>query len=408
MALTNTGAGITRQRSHVQKGSLMPTQSRLGLLLLMAAAANGCRFVSTPLVAAHTAPAMSDDSTPAAPSSDAALESAGNGASSALVPASAGHSATIDAGVPPADPAGSGAGAGGIAADAGTGGAGGALGSAAGSDAGGNVVAPPSRSPLTGIMVPTTRDKVTEQPVFDVTHPTDLTQLPGSLPVLVWANGACLRSDVTWRPLFDRWASAGFVVLSLASSGSDDDVGSMLGTTTKTEHAALIDWVVKANANGTYAGKLDLDRIVIAGNSCGAVTALQVAAEDARVAAVFVLSGASGDVGQSIMQAITIPVGYVIGCPNEDIAATSANSDYDALKAGVPAMIVNRTSGDHVTVSSDMQVLPEDAEIALNWLDLALYGTKAAYDTLLTPGVCEHCTPGAWLLKSKHLELLVK
>jgi hypothetical protein len=53
-----------------------------------------------------------------------------------------------------------------------------------------------------------------------------------------------------------------------------------------------------------------------------------------------------------------------------------------------------RTSGDHITVSTDAMILPENAEIALNWLDLALYGTKQALDTLTAPDrVCGSCTP---------------
>jgi hypothetical protein len=126
------------------------------------------------------------------------------------------------------------------------------------------------------------------------------------------------------------------------------------------------------------------------------------------LAAVFVLSGSSalGDVDETIMQAISIPVGYVPGSLSEDVAAPNAAGNYDALKDGVPAMVVNRKSGDHVTVSSDEKVLPEDAEISLEWMDLALYGTKAPYDALNMPNVCEHCTLGDWTLKSKHLDHL--
>lgn len=163
------------------------------------------------------------------------------------------------------------------------------------------------------------------------------------------------------------------------------------------------------NRSGPYAGKLDLERIVVAGNSCGGVTALQVAAEDKRLAAVFVLSGSSavGSVDEDIMKAVHIPVGYVVGGP-EDIAGANATGDYDAMNAGVPGMIVSRREGDHQTVSTDEKILPEDAEIAPNWMDLALYGTKAAYEALTSPNVCGKCTPGDWTLESKNLDTLVK
>jgi hypothetical protein len=41
-------------------------------------------------------------------------------------------------------------------------------------------------------------------------------------------------------------------------------------------------------------------------------------------------------------------------------------------------------------------------------MDLALYGTKGAYEALTSPNVCEHCNPGEWKLESKHLETLQK
>ena len=266
------------------------------------------------------------------------------------------------------------------------------------------------RAPLNSLKFPTTKEKVAEAPTFNITRPMDLDVSEGKLPVVVWANGGCFRSDFTWTPLFERWASAGFVVLALTGTGSDDDLGSMLGTTTKAEHKALVDWVEKANASGPYAGKLDMDRIVASGNSCGGVTALETTADDKRIDAVFVLSGSSavGSVNKEVMAAIEVPVGYVTGSMSEDVAAPNASDDYDAMKDGLPGMLVQRKMGDHVTVSTDEKILPEDAEIALNWLDLALYGTKQAYDTLTSPKVCDNCTPDTWNFKSKNLEKLIK
>jgi predicted dienelactone hydrolase len=265
------------------------------------------------------------------------------------------------------------------------------------------------RPTAASLSFPVTTDFVKDQPVFHVTHPTDLAQPGGLLPVVVWANGGCFRSDFTWMPLFERWASAGFVVLTLTGGDNQDDIAAMLQTTTKAEHKALVDWVTKANDSGPYAGKLDLKRIVVAGNSCGGVTALETAAEDKRLAAVFVLSGSSavGSVNTQVMKAINIPVGYVVG-GSDDIAGANAEGDYAAMTDGVPAMIVHRSSGDHMTVSTDEKVLPQVAELALNWMDLALYGTKGAYEALTSANVCEHCNAGEWKLESKHLETLQK
>ena len=123
--------------------------------------------------------------------------------------------------------------------------------------------------------------------------------------------------------------------------------------------------------------------------------------------AVFVLSGSSavGSANLSVIDAITVPVGYVVG-GSEDIAGANATSDYDALADGIPAMIVSRSSGDHVTVSTDTMILPQVAEIALNWMDLALYGTAEAAGALTSDTVCSGCQAGVWTLKAKNLEKL--
>jgi predicted dienelactone hydrolase len=238
------------------------------------------------------------------------------------------------------------------------------------------------------------------------------------LPVVVWANGGCFRSDFTWGPIFERWASAGFVVLSLTdptgSGGAGTDIFAQLGAllsgqTTASDHRALIDWVVAQNDSGPYKGLLDLDRIVIAGNSCGGVTAMEAAAQDDRVAAVFVLSGSSGlgSVNQEVVHAIHVPVGFIVG-GEADVAAPNAIGDYEALEAEVPGMVVRRFEGDHITVSTDPAIAPEIAEISLDWMDLALYGTRQAYDALTSANVCDHCTPGQWSIMQKDLESLLE
>ena len=248
-----------------------------------------------------------------------------------------------------------------------------------------------------------------EAPTFNLHRPMDLNALERPLPVIVWANGGCFRSDFTWNPLFERWAKGGFAVLHLTGAGGDDDIASMLQTTSKTEHAALIKWVVEQNKSGMYAGKLDIERIIVAGNSCGGVTALQVAAEEQQLAAVFVLSGSSavGSTDTKVMKAVKVPVGFIVG-GEEDIAGANASGDYEALNDGIPAMIVNRREGDHPTVSTDTKILPEVAEIALNWMDLAVHGTKQALDALNSANHCDKCTPGDWMIKAKNLEKLQK
>ena len=84
----------------------------------------------------------------------------------------------------------------------------------------------------------------------------------------------------------------------------------------------------------------------------------------------------------------------------------SRPADYDLLGAGIPAMIVSRSTGDHRTVSTTPAILAEEAKISLDWLDLALYGTPEAAKTLQSETVCTGCQTGIWKLKSKNLASL--
>ena len=312
--------------------------------------------------------------------SGAAVTAGASGSQRGVTSQTAGTSAPKQPPAPVRAGAGAASAAGNVAA-AGAGAAGtAALGGSASMEDAGTPDNAVMREPLSGRTYPIKTELVDEAPTFNLTRPTDLGVTGGKLPVVVWANGGCLRSDFSWAPLFEHWAHAGFVVLSLTGTGGPDDLAGMLGSTTKTEHGALIDWVEKAAANGPLAGALDLGHIVAAGNSCGGVTALELTAEDKRVAAVFVLSGSSavGSVNTQVMQAITVPVGYITGSESEDVAAPNAADDYAAMQDGVAALLVQRTMGDHLTVSTDATILRENAEIALNWMDLALFGNKTS------------------------------
>ena len=269
-------------------------------------------------------------------------------------------------------------------------------------DAGEPAMARPAASTL---MLPTMMEKPNVEPWFKIYRPTDLNATGQPLPVIVWANGGCFRSDFTWEPLFRRWAAGGFVVLALTEHPQDGP----LVQTSIADQRKLIDWTLAEaqKAGGTYAGKLDTTKVIAAGNSCGGITALGLAAEDPRAAAVFVLSGSSAFAGANtqVISKIKVPVGYVVG-GSEDIAGANATADYNAFAADLPAMIVSRNMGDHMTVSTDTMILPQVANIALDWMDLALYGTKTAAETLKSPTVCTGCPMGTWTLKSKNLEKL--
>jgi hypothetical protein len=281
----------------------------------------------------------------------------------------------------------------GAVAAAGAGGAAGAMG------------APTSSRPLSSSLnLATKMDTPGVAPFFHVWRPTDIAAVEGKLPVMAWNNGACSRNDQVFKPLFDKWSAGGWIVLSLTSGGGSS-------STSIADQKGLIDWIVAEadKAGSEYNGKVDLDRIVAGGNSCGGITSLGLAAQDERVAGIFVLSGSSGMGGANTMvtSKITVPVAYIIG-GEEDIARANAEADYEAFADGIPSMIVSRSTGDHLMISNNADVMKDAADISINWMDLTMYGQQAALDALKQPTVCAGCMSGLWSMMGKNLETLVK
>ena len=50
--------------------------------------------------------------------------------------------------------------------------------------------------------------------------------------------------------------------------------------------------------------------------------------------------------------------------------------------------------------------MKQAAEMSLNFIDLAFFGTPQAADALLSPTVCTGCQMGEWKFKSKNLGTL--
>lgn len=256
----------------------------------------------------------------------------------------------------------------------------------------------------------TTVETAADLPGYNIYRPADMKAAGTPLPIVVWANGGCVRYDRTWKILLERWAGAGFFVISIAESDSTiNDPEARRRRSTPDDQAAAIDWAFKANgsSNGPYAGMLDTDRIVAAGNSCGGITSLALAGKDPRVRSVFVLSGSSIGPGATreaaakVINKVSVPVGFVVG-GSEDVAHDQADQDYDLLADGLAGMVAGRASGNHVTVSTDQKILVDAAKIGINWIRFTLYGDAAAKEAL-TGNPCGECEPGLWSVKTKNL-----
>ena len=280
------------------------------------------------------------------------------------------------------------------------------------------------------------KETVAALPGYNVYRPADLATRRAPAPVIVWANGGCVKRDLTWARLFERWAGAGYVVVTIHDPNfkpPKPPAGAAAGTPPITATAAdspeamararagagmqaketaeaqrkAIDWAAAANRTGSYRGKLDLARVVAAGNSCGGISSLNLAASEPRVKSVFILSGSSIGPGakaeavQPVMSKVRAPAIWVVGGP-EDLARAASEMDYSFQPAGQPGVIVYRRAFDHRTVSTDPATLREVAEMGVLWFRASLYGDRAAARQLTTT-VCAPCTADLWTVKAKHI-----
>lgn len=249
-------------------------------------------------------------------------------------------------------------------------------------------------------------EQVAELPGHNIYRPASIDSIGQPLPLIVWGNGGCVRHDQTWQVLLESWARAGFVVVAPTAPSNGEDPRT--NPTGVSDMARMVDWAVAENErnNSLFERKLDLRRVVAAGNSCGGIIALGLASVDSRISAVFVLSGSSGfsrETAAAVMGNIVVPVGYAVG-GDEDIASRFAQYDYEALPVGVPGFIAKRFEGDHATVSVTAEILSEVAQISTNWIDFALYGEPGIGDAL-SDNPCTSCASGVWEVQAKNFHL---
>lgn len=274
------------------------------------------------------------------------------------------------------------------------------------------------------------KETAADLPGYNVYRPADLATRRTPAPVVVWANGGCVKRDLTWATLFERWAGAGYVVLTIndpnwappagaaAAAGAappatpDAQARMRAGAGMQAKETAeaqrkAIDWAATANRAGPWRGKLDLTRVVAAGNSCGGISSLNLAASEPRVKSVFVLSGSSIGPGakaetvQPVMSKVRAPTMWVVGGP-EDVARAASEMDYSFQPTGQPGVIVYRKSFDHRTVSTDAATLRQVAEMGVLWFRATLNGDRAAARQLTTT-VCAPCSADLWTVKAKHI-----
>lgn len=205
---------------------------------------------------------------------------------------------------------------------------------------------------------------------------------PGQLPVIIFSHGlGGSREGYAYLGRF--WASHGFICVHVQHKGSDDEVwkghvldmkksmkGALLDPKNSTDRpkdvSFIIDKLADMDKSGELKGRIDMDRIGVAGHSFGAYTALAVGGQsfpmgksfkDPRVKAAIEMSAPGlamkGDYDKSY-GSIDIPFMHMTGTEDRSPIWDTPPEDrllpYKHIKAAGQYLIVFE-GGDHMLFS---------------------------------------------------------
>jgi len=222
----------------------------------------------------------------------------------------------------------------------------------------------------------------------------------GKLPVLVWANGGCNDTSLPHERMLNEVASRGYLVIALGSMQERID-DRPLKKSPNEQMMQAMDWITAQTAKkrSEYYGIADVEKIAVAGQSCGGAQAL-VASADPRVKTTVMVNSGMGDIemsgaGPSSLDKLHAPILYMPG-GESDIAYGNAVKDYARINHVFAAFANHLTSGH--TGDYGMPNGGSFARMLTAWLDWQLKGRSEAGEIFLKNSLDEF---PEWTMRSK-------
>ena len=213
-------------------------------------------------------------------------------------------------------------------------------------------------------------------------------------PILVWMNGAT-GSTSFYQNMLEHFASHGFFVVADKMSGGNHDPEIV-------EQDVAIDWVLAeaARSDSPYFGKIDPERLGIAGHSLGSVGSFANAGHAAVKSSIHWSGGLTGNpVGaeESWLQLIKAPAAFLCGGA-EARALPRCSGDFDNAPAGVPIFYGTIEGVGHTDVFGERNG-GQWGRAAIAWWRLTLAGDESFRSWFAGPD-CELCK-APWMGKNK-------
>ena len=208
---------------------------------------------------------------------------------------------------------------------------------------------------------------------YVIYRPNELNQSI-KLPVVVFANGGCMDTSYPFEHMLSDIASHGYLVIALGKmQNSLDDRPLNKASNSMIPHA--IDWITAQSSNplSEFYQSANLEKIAIAGQSCGGAQLLATAA-DKRVSSYLMFNSGIGDMTMAnadvkSLQNLHAPVIYLVGGPT-DIATDNAKLDYQRINH-VPVIFANHKTAGH-SGTFEQPFGGSFSKLAIKWLDWQL------------------------------------
>ncbi|SDR73589.1 Chlorophyllase enzyme [Halopseudomonas sabulinigri] len=207
-------------------------------------------------------------------------------------------------------------------------------------------------------------------------------------PIIVWGNGTT-ASPSTYADLLEHWASQGFVVIAANTSNAG----------TGEEMLDCLDYLTTQNnrSSGTYANKLDLNRVGTAGHSQGGGGTI-MAGQDPRIKATAPFQPYTIGLGHSSSsQSNQSGPMFLMSGSADTIAAPNLNSLPVYNRANVPVFWGELAGASHFEPVGDAGDFrgPSTA-----WFRYHLMDDQSAGE-LFYGSNCDLCTDNDWEVRRK-------
>ncbi len=224
---------------------------------------------------------------------------------------------------------------------------------------------------------------------FVVYRPLDIknaVRTEGKLPVLLFANGGCMDTNVGYERMLTEIASHGYVVVAIGEM-QVYQFDRKENSTPSSLLMKAMNWIIgeSSREGSDYCGMVDVDKIAAAGHSCGGAQVL-CNAKEPKLKTYLILNAGMGKMemagaSSKNLKDLHAPIIYMSGGEG-DVAYRNAEMDYNSITNVHAVWADNAQAGHGGTYNQPFG--GSFAKMAVDWLDLQLKGNTGNAANFIT------------------------